>query len=257
MRVDPTNSGLRRPEILDTAPTLIDESQAPCTEGVWIWGKCLRRAAAAAAAAAASSTEVSAGQRTSRIPLRSSRCTIKASTAWRVGDAKGILITRTDRCAEKPLLVANVGLLLRRRNVALGQHGDRRAADEGHWRTRGRFASVPPRVSACPLSDTPQRRVLHNMMELVVVMMMRLAALTVSCVSALVAHGRPAQAPCGAIDPNGRPTVAHGRPADAVRGHRPQQLILLLLLLLLPPLLRNSDVNATSAVCNMVGTTNQ
>ena len=102
----------------------------------------------------------------------------------------------------------------------------------------------------------PDYDVLHSMMELVVVvMMMRLAALTVSCVSALVAHGRPAQAPCGAIDPNGRPTVAHGRPADAVRGHRPQQLVLLLLLL--PPLLRNSDVNATSAVCNMVRTTNQ
>ena len=70
----------------------------------------------------------------------------------------------------------------------------------------------------------PDYDVLHSMMELVVVVtMMRLAALTVSCVSALVAHGRPAQAPCGAIDPNGRPTVAHGRPADAVWGHRPQR----------------------------------
>ena len=50
------------------------------------------------------------------------------------------------------------------------------------------------------------------MMELVVVMMMRLAALTVSCLGALVADGRPTQTPCGAIDPNGRPTVANGRP---------------------------------------------
>ena len=93
---------------------------------------------------------------------------------------------------------------------------------------------------------------LHNMIKLVVIMR-RLAALTVSCLSALVADGRPTQTACGAIDPNGRPTVAHGRPADAVRGHRPQQLVLLLL----PPLLRNSDVNATSAVCNLVRTTNQ
>ena len=65
----------------------------------------------------------------------------------------------------------------------------------------------------------PDYDVLHNMMELVVVVvMMRLAALTVSCVSALVAHGRPAQAPCGAIDPNGRPTVANGRPAQTPCG---------------------------------------
>ena len=53
-------------------------------------------------------------------------------------------------------------------------------------------------------------------------MMMRLAALTVSCVSALVAHGRPAQAPCGAIDPNGRPTAAtrstHSRPTREATG---------------------------------------
>ena len=59
---------------------------------------------------------------------------------------------------------------------------------------------------------------LHNMMELVVVMMMRLAALTVSCLSALVADGRPTQTPCGAIDPNGRPTVANGRPNQTPRG---------------------------------------
>ena len=52
-------------------------------------------------------------------------------------------------------------------------------------------------------------------MELVVLMMMmRLAALTVSCLSALVADGRPTQTACGAIDPNGRPTVANGRPAQ-------------------------------------------
>ena len=51
-------------------------------------------------------------------------------------------------------------------------------------------------------------------MEFVVVIMMRrLAALTVSCVSALVADGRPNQTACGAIDPNGRPTVANGQPA--------------------------------------------
>ena len=52
------------------------------------------------------------------------------------------------------------------------------------------------------------------MMGLVVLMMMmRLAALTVSCLSALVADGRPTQTACGAIDPNGRPAVANGRPA--------------------------------------------
>ena len=48
----------------------------------------------------------------------------------------------------------------------------------------------------------------------VLMMMMRLAALTVSCLSALVADGRPTQTACGAIDPNGRPTVANGRPAQ-------------------------------------------
>ncbi|MDA8583852.1 hypothetical protein N9L68_06445 [bacterium] len=58
---------------------------------------------------------------------------------------------------------------------------------------------------------------------MVVMMTRMLAVLTVCCVSALVAHGRPAQPPCGTIDPNGRPTVAHGRPTDAVRGHRPQR----------------------------------
>ena len=57
------------------------------------------------------------------------------------------------------------------------------------------------------------------MMELVVVMMMmRLAALTVSCLSALVADGRPTQTAYGAIDPNGRPTVANCRPAQTPRG---------------------------------------
>ena len=53
---------------------------------------------------------------------------------------------------------------------------------------------------------------LHNMIKLVVIMR-RWAALTVSCLSALVADGRPTQTACGAIDPNGRPTVANGRPA--------------------------------------------
>ena len=47
---------------------------------------------------------------------------------------------------------------------------------------------------------------LHNMMNLVVIMR-RLAALTVSCLSALVADGRPTQTACGAIDPNGRRAV--------------------------------------------------
>ena len=57
------------------------------------------------------------------------------------------------------------------------------------------------------------------MMDLVVLMMMmRLAALTVSCLSALVADGRPTQTACGAIDPNGRPTVANGRPNQTPRG---------------------------------------
>ena len=56
-------------------------------------------------------------------------------------------------------------------------------------------------------------------MELVVVVMMRrLAALTVSCVSALVADGRPTQTACGAIDPNGRPAVASGRPTQTPCG---------------------------------------
>ena len=57
------------------------------------------------------------------------------------------------------------------------------------------------------------------MMELVVLMMMmRLEALTVSCLSALVADGRPTQTACGAIDPNGRATVANGRPAQTPCG---------------------------------------
>ena len=58
---------------------------------------------------------------------------------------------------------------------------------------------------------------LHNMIKLVVIMR-RLAALTVSCLSALVADGRPTQTACGAIDPNGRPRVANGRPAQTPCG---------------------------------------
>ena len=50
------------------------------------------------------------------------------------------------------------------------------------------------------------------------VMMMRLAALTVSCLGALVADGRPTQTACGAIDPNGRPAVANGRPTQTPCG---------------------------------------
>ena len=52
-------------------------------------------------------------------------------------------------------------------------------------------------------------------------MMMRLAALTVSCLSALVADGRPTQTACGAIDPNGRPTAANGRPALSMASVNP------------------------------------
>ena len=55
-------------------------------------------------------------------------------------------------------------------------------------------------------------------MGLVVLMMMRLAALTVSCLSALVADGRPTQTACGAIDPNGQPAVASGRPTQTACG---------------------------------------
>ena len=58
---------------------------------------------------------------------------------------------------------------------------------------------------------------LHNMIKWVV-MMRRLAALTVSCLSALVADGRPTQTARGAIDPNGRPTVANGRPTQTPCG---------------------------------------
>ena len=59
----------------------------------------------------------------------------------------------------------------------------------------------------------------NNMMGLVVLMtMMRLAALAVSFLSALVADGRSTQTACGAIDPNGRPTVANGRPAQTPCG---------------------------------------
>ena len=52
----------------------------------------------------------------------------------------------------------------------------------------------------------------------VVMMMMMCAALTASCLRALVAGGRPTQTPCGAIDPSGRPTVANGRPNQTPRG---------------------------------------
>ena len=58
---------------------------------------------------------------------------------------------------------------------------------------------------------------LHNMIKLVVTMR-RLAALTVSCLSALVADWRPTQTPCEATDPNGRHTVANGRPNQTPRG---------------------------------------
>ena len=58
---------------------------------------------------------------------------------------------------------------------------------------------------------------LHNMINLVVIMR-RLAALTVSCLGALVADGRPTQTACGAIDPNGRPAVANGRPTQTPCG---------------------------------------
>ena len=58
------------------------------------------------------------------------------------------------------------------------------------------------------------------MIDLVVLMMMmmRLAALTASCLSALVAARRPFQTACGATDPNGRHTVANGRPTQTACG---------------------------------------